>query len=208
MSTTNTILPEVTKRIAYNKETRDYDCFVAFDGADEQPIGSAGTYGDAEKKCNAYAFDYYTDNHTPEKAVPIALNGIPAPIEEAAAPTVLIEQTDRDTTFFCNEDVMLTFQDTPRIAELSAFGMAGLDFEDVVRDLPFVNAIFNDPCFQAARVRWEAGAPLARHCRPLLLLNFPPSPLSMATTTATTTPTVLPHSTCKRMTISTSSAGG
>lgn len=67
------IIPEVTKRIAYNKETKDYDCFIAFDGTDEQPIGSASTYGDAEKKCNAYAFDYYNDNHTPEKAVQVAL---------------------------------------------------------------------------------------------------------------------------------------
>lgn len=66
--------PEVTKRIAYDRATGDYNCLIAFDGSDEQPIGSAGTYGDAEKKCNAYAFDYYSDNHTPEKAVQIALS--------------------------------------------------------------------------------------------------------------------------------------
>jgi len=82
MSTTyphSTTIPEITKRIAYNRETRDYDCFIAFDGGDEQPIGSASTYGSAEKKCSDYAFDYYNDNHTPEKAAQIALSAdIPA----------------------------------------------------------------------------------------------------------------------------------
>jgi hypothetical protein len=69
----STTLPELTKRIAYNKDNRDYDCFIAFDGTDEQCIGSAASYGAAEKVCNDYAYDYYNDNHTPEKAVQVAL---------------------------------------------------------------------------------------------------------------------------------------
>jgi hypothetical protein len=67
------ILPEVTKRIDYNRDTRDYDCLVAIDGGAEQYIGSASTYGRAETKCNTFVFDYYEDNNTPEKAAEFAM---------------------------------------------------------------------------------------------------------------------------------------
>jgi len=55
-STTATA-PEISKRIAYNRETRDYDCLVAIDGGAEQYIGSASTYSQAEVKRMAYLDD-------------------------------------------------------------------------------------------------------------------------------------------------------
>jgi hypothetical protein len=58
---TTAIIPELTKRIAYNKKNRDYDCFIAFDGGDEQYIGSTPTYSAGEKLCSDYAFDYYEE---------------------------------------------------------------------------------------------------------------------------------------------------
>jgi hypothetical protein len=67
-STTPTA-PEVTKRIAYNPENRDYDCFVAFDGDQEQYIGSAPSHSAGETICNTFVYDYYIDTFTPEKAV-------------------------------------------------------------------------------------------------------------------------------------------
>jgi hypothetical protein len=70
----STILPEITKRIAYNRDNRDYDCYVAIDGGEERYIGSAGTYGQAEKTCNTFVFDYYEDSNTPEKAVAVLLD--------------------------------------------------------------------------------------------------------------------------------------
>jgi len=71
--TATTILPEVTKRIAWNKKNKDYDCFVSIDGAAEQYIGSREVHGDAEALCRDYAFSYYEDNHTPEKAAAVAM---------------------------------------------------------------------------------------------------------------------------------------
>ena len=67
------ILPELTKRIAYNRQNRDHDCFIAFDGEAEQYIGSASDYSAAEKVCNDYAYSYYEDNHTPEKAAQVVM---------------------------------------------------------------------------------------------------------------------------------------
>ena len=73
MSVTTGIIPEATKRIAYNATHDNYDCFITIDGGGEQYIGSANTYHEAETRCSSYAYDYYSDNHTPEKAVQIAL---------------------------------------------------------------------------------------------------------------------------------------
>jgi hypothetical protein len=65
--------PEITKRIAYNCDNHDYDCFVTFDGDEEQYIGSALTQSAAETVCNTFVYDYYCDINTPEKAVLVAL---------------------------------------------------------------------------------------------------------------------------------------
>lgn len=73
----STILPEITKRIAYNHG--DYDCFVTIDGGAEQYIGSASTYSQGETKCDSFVFDYYTDTNTPEKAAALLLGDIEIP---------------------------------------------------------------------------------------------------------------------------------
>lgn len=65
--------PEVTKRTAYNRANKDHDCFVTFDGDEEQYIGSAPTPYAAEAKCDQFVFDYYCDTNTPEKAAIYAL---------------------------------------------------------------------------------------------------------------------------------------
>lgn len=67
-----TIIPEVTKEIKYNRETKDYDCYITIDDQREY-IGSAASYGDGETRCRDYAFSYYEDRNTPEKAVAVAL---------------------------------------------------------------------------------------------------------------------------------------
>src|SRR6185436_2077647 len=73
MSATATILPEITKRIAYNKEDGDYSCYISVDGAPEEYIGSAPTHPAAEMKCRDYAFLFFNDTDTPEKAVRVTL---------------------------------------------------------------------------------------------------------------------------------------
>lgn len=63
---------EITKRISYNKDTRDFDVFITIDEVEDY-IGSASTYGQAEVKANQYAICYYEDNHTPEKAAELVM---------------------------------------------------------------------------------------------------------------------------------------
>lgn len=180
MSTTSTIIPEVTKRIAWNKQTKDYDCFIAFDGEDEQPIGSASTYGDAEKKCRDYAFDYYSDNHTPEKAVQIALDESPT-FTPPAAPTLRIEQLYYDQSK--RGDLSKDAQSGP-LAYVDYFAGAGdaevgisfnvggthapeiemlgrmVALDTVFAALANLHILLADERVQQARVRYEAGAPV------------------------------------------------
>lgn len=63
---------DITKRIAFNRDSRDFDCYVTIDGREEY-IGSAPTNGAGEIKCNQYAIAYYEDNHTPEKAAELVM---------------------------------------------------------------------------------------------------------------------------------------
>jgi hypothetical protein len=70
--------PEITRRIAYNPQTEDYDCFIAIDIDPEQYIGSAPAYPEAVSLCRDYTYHYYEDTHTPEKAVQLALREDPA----------------------------------------------------------------------------------------------------------------------------------
>lgn len=92
---TSTIISEVEKEIKYNHETKDYDCTVIIDGAREY-IGSADSYGEGETMCRDYAYSYYSDNHTPEKAVAIALADEQPVSGPPAAPSVVVEQEDTD----------------------------------------------------------------------------------------------------------------
>ena len=80
------ILPEVNKRIAWNRETKDYDCYISIDGDQEHYIGSAPNHSAAEKTCNDFAFNYYEDNHTPEKAAELVMAGEPNPCNPDAPP--------------------------------------------------------------------------------------------------------------------------
>ena len=64
---------DITKRIRYNRDTRDYDCYVAIDGAEEQYIGSAATYHAGEVKCHEHVMDYFEISHTPETAAALVL---------------------------------------------------------------------------------------------------------------------------------------
>lgn len=63
----------ITKRISYNRDTRDYDCYVAIDGDAEQYIGSAATYHAGEVKCHQHVMDYYDIHHTPEQIARLVL---------------------------------------------------------------------------------------------------------------------------------------
>ncbi len=76
--------PLATTRITYNRDNRDYDCFVAIDGVEEY-IGSAPTYHHGEVKLKEYVFNYYNDNHTPEAAVQVLAR--PAEVVEAKVAT-------------------------------------------------------------------------------------------------------------------------
>lgn len=65
--------PEVTKRIQFDRVTKDFNVYVTVEGCEEQYIGSEPTYGQAEVAANQYAIDFYTDNHTPEKAAELVM---------------------------------------------------------------------------------------------------------------------------------------
>lgn len=63
---------EITKSIRYNRENRDFDCFVTIDDQ-EQYIGSTGSYADGEVLCDEYAYNYYIDSWTPERAAQLIM---------------------------------------------------------------------------------------------------------------------------------------
>lgn len=77
-----------TRRIAYNRLDRDYSCFIIFEDEHEEPIGNASTFHDAELKCDEYLFNFFVDNHTPEKAAAIAV-GMSETDQVAPEPTEL-----------------------------------------------------------------------------------------------------------------------
>lgn len=77
MATTN-IISDITKEIKYNRDSRDYDCFITIEG-ERQYIGSASTYSQAETKCCTYAYDYYDTFNTPEKAAAIVMSDASIP---------------------------------------------------------------------------------------------------------------------------------
>jgi hypothetical protein len=76
-------------------------------------------------------------------------------------PAICVERADDYISFAC-ERVSVVFQDSPPINDVNACGMAGLDLADVVRDLPALVTLLNDPRVKQAVVRAEAGAPQKR----------------------------------------------
>lgn len=72
MATTN-IISGIEKTVKYNRLNKDFDCYVIIDGGEPLHIGYAQTAHEGEEKCNAYAFDYLSDNNTPEAAAELLL---------------------------------------------------------------------------------------------------------------------------------------
>lgn len=64
---------EITKRIQFDRTTKDFNVHIEIDGKEEY-IGSAATYGQAEVLANNYAIAYYEDAHTPEKAAELIMS--------------------------------------------------------------------------------------------------------------------------------------
>jgi hypothetical protein len=100
MSTSpHSITPEIAKRIAYNPETKDFDCFIAIDEGPEQYIGSAPTHPQAECTCRDYAYQFYSDTYTPEKAAPFALMDDAPPAIPREGPSVVAEAPTRHAMY-------------------------------------------------------------------------------------------------------------
>jgi hypothetical protein len=95
----HSIIAEITKRIAYNPETKDYDCFIRVDAGPEQYIGSAPTHPKAEGTCRDYAFQFYSDNSTPEKAALLALADDVPPAIPHEGPHVVTEAPTRHAMY-------------------------------------------------------------------------------------------------------------
>lgn len=70
---------DVTTRIEYCKETRDYAAYATV-GGKEELIRYAGSYSAAVGVCRDYRFNFYLDRHTPERAAEIALEEEPAAV--------------------------------------------------------------------------------------------------------------------------------
>jgi hypothetical protein len=124
--TATTIIPEVTKEIKFNRETKDYDCFITIDEL-RQYIGSAPTHPAAETKCRDYAFSYYEDNHTPEKAAQVALTDDPectcdaqtnATMWRRGDACVCFDQDFQHVVFIAIEGRMIEFEDAAEVAQL------------------------------------------------------------------------------------------
>jgi hypothetical protein len=72
----------IEKRVSFNRDNRDFDCFVSIDG-DEQYIGSRGTHTIATAFCDSYVYDILQT-----EAQTIPMPSIEA-LAEAAADLVL-----------------------------------------------------------------------------------------------------------------------
>lgn len=67
------IIAGIKKDIRRNAANHDYDCYVTVDSDQPRYIGSAARYSEAERKCNAYAYDMLTDSHTYETAAQLIM---------------------------------------------------------------------------------------------------------------------------------------
>lgn len=79
--TTVTTTPAVTTRIAYNRETVDFDCFATVDGL-EIYLGSRPNFFDGEALCRQYRYDAAVDSYCPEQAAAIAMEPDEAPVDD------------------------------------------------------------------------------------------------------------------------------
>ncbi len=74
MTTLITAAPAITKRVSeYDTITKDYHAYVSIDGGPEEYIGSRPSQGAADRLCDEFAWNYYTDRNTHEVAARIAL---------------------------------------------------------------------------------------------------------------------------------------
>lgn len=69
----STIIGGITKTVKFDRVTRDYACYVSIDGAPAECIGYAKTHHDGENLCDQFAFDYLSDNNTPEAAAELVM---------------------------------------------------------------------------------------------------------------------------------------
>src|SRR5580765_8324931 len=67
--------PAVTKEITYNRDNRDFDCYVTIDGQREY-IGSAPTFHDGECQCYEYTIRFYADAHSTETAAQLIMEEV------------------------------------------------------------------------------------------------------------------------------------
>lgn len=67
-----TSAPAVIKEVEYDRETKDFAAFITIDERREY-IGSRRSYGEADRLCDEFAYNFYADNHTPEVAAAIAV---------------------------------------------------------------------------------------------------------------------------------------
>lgn len=106
MSATISHSTTITKRIAYNPATKDYDCFLTVNGV-EQPIGSKPTYHDAEVHCDHTAHDVTFDLPPPDPLTPATIaevdalithvHGAAAPFQDTQTQTIVTAVTTRVT---------------------------------------------------------------------------------------------------------------
>lgn len=87
----STIISDIQKEIKYDRQTKDYNCLISIDGGAFESIGFASNYSEAERKCNAYAYDYLTDTGTHETAATLVMAD-----EPAYTPIVQVEQRSTD----------------------------------------------------------------------------------------------------------------
>jgi hypothetical protein len=86
-----TIISDITKEIKFDRQTKDYACYISIDGAEAECIGFASTYSQAETKCNQYAYDYLSDTGTHKTAAELVLAD-----DAPAAPAFTMEEKDTD----------------------------------------------------------------------------------------------------------------
>lgn len=65
---TTATLPQLTKRVEYDRLSRQYAAFVVFEDGTENLVGYAETQHDASLLASDSIISYYNDHHTPEKA--------------------------------------------------------------------------------------------------------------------------------------------
>lgn len=70
---TTPVIAGITKEVTYARSTRDFDCYICFDGSLPQYIGSRASRIEADTLCNEFVFDYLTDTSTYETAAELLM---------------------------------------------------------------------------------------------------------------------------------------